>query len=185
MYDSMGIVEVTSSKAHSGTQSIHVKKGNDGQAFLQIEGAPVFPWAGGAIYVRAYFQVAGWPSNHVSWMEVGATTNEADEFRFGAHEGVLQINHWPGDQDQIAAGQALTANEWHCYEYLYDPTAKKIRVWVEGAEIAGLAADGGVARGTITGAWPPIAALRFGAEIASDEIWFDDIAVSTSPIGCL
>lgn len=184
-YDSMGIVAVVGDKAHSGSQSVHVKKGNDGQAFLQLTDAAVFPFAGSKIHVRAFINVPEWPTNHVSWMEVGTPVNEEHELRVGAHQGVLQVNHWPGDQDQIAEGIAFAANEWHCIEYSYDTATSTIEVWLDDTKIDALTAAGTFARGgTPPGGFPPIEAVRFGAEIAATEAWFDDIAVGSGPIGC-
>src|SRR5690606_5946111 len=42
-YDSAGVVSVVDdTSAHSGSKSVYVKKGNDGQAFLQLTDASVF-----------------------------------------------------------------------------------------------------------------------------------------------
>jgi hypothetical protein len=185
-YDSGGIVSVVGDKAHGGTKSVYVKKSNNGQSFLQLTHASVFPFAGTKIYVRAYINVPEWPTNHVSWMEVGSATNEVDEMRIGAHQGVMQVNHWPGDQDQIAEGITFAANEWHCIEYAYDAATAGLEVWLDDTKIDALTVVGGVfARPGAPGVpAPPINAVRFGTEIAATEAWFDDIAVGTGPIGC-
>lgn len=184
-YDSAGIVAVVSDKAHSGSNSVYVKKGNDGQAFLQLTDAAVFPFAGSKIHVRAFINVPEWPANHVSWIEIGTPVNEEHELRVGAHQGVLQVNHWPGDQDQIAEGISFAVNEWHCIELSYDTSTSTIEVWLDDTKIDALTAAGTFARGgTPEGGFPPIEALRFGAEIQATEAWYDDIAVGTGPIGC-
>lgn len=183
-YDSQGIVAVQSGTGHSGSKFVHVKKGNDGQAFLQLIDPAIFPFQGPKVYVRAYMRVSEWPSNHVSWMEVGSATNEASEMRFGAHQGVLQVNHWPGDQDQIAEGVTFNVNEWTCIEFSYEPGAKTLMVWVNEEAVPALTVEGTFARGGAFDPAPPISAIRFGTEIAATEADFDDIAVSLLPIGC-
>jgi hypothetical protein len=184
-YDSQGIVEVQSGAgAHSGSNFVYVKKGNDGQAFLQLADPSVFPFAGTTIYVRAYIKVTTWPDNHASWMEVGTVKNEDAEMRFGAHQGVLQVNHWPGDQDQIAEGIKFNAGEWACIEYSYEPGTKTMKVWLNDAPVEALTVVGSFARGGAFDPAPPIEAVRFGAEINTTEAYFDDIAVSDGPIGC-
>ena len=185
-YDSGGIVEVVNNvTTHSGKQAVHVKKGNNGQGFLQLEGAPVFPFSGDKLYVRAYLMVPEWPQNHVSWMELGSAENEKSEVRIGAHQGVMQVNHWPGDEDQIADSVVFKANEWTCVEYSYELSTKSLQVWLEDELIDSLTVEGGIfARPGTEVAAVPIEAVRFGAEIAATEIWFDDIQIATSPIGC-
>lgn len=184
-YDSGGKVEVTTSvAAHSGSKSVYVKKGNNGTGYLQMEGAPVFPFTAAKIHVRAYIRLSEWPESHAAWMEVGAVTNEENELRWGANEGVLQVNHWPGDQDQIADGVSLSVGEWHCIEYSYEPSTLTMEVYLEGAKVEALTVVGSFVRG---GAFTtvPIDAVRFGAEINTTEAWFDDIAISDAFIGCL
>lgn len=183
-YDSQGIVAVQSGTGHSGSKFVYVKKGNDGQAFLQLIAPSVFPFSGTKIHVRAFMKVSEWPSNHASWMEVGATKNEESEMRFGAHQGVLQVNHWPGDQDQIAEGVTFNVNEWACIEYSYEPGTKTLMVWLNDEPVPALTVDGSFDRGGAFDPAPPIQAVRFGAEIAATEAYFDDIAVSAGPIGC-
>lgn len=183
-YDSMGIVRVDSSKAHSGSNSIYVKKGNDGQAFLQMDAAGIFPVSSGPIHVRAWLLTPEWPSNHVSWMEVGAVKNEENEIRVGAHLGVLQVNQYPPDSDKRADGVTFAANEWHCIEYAYDAADGSFHVWLDDAPVDDLTVVAGDFNGTVLTPWPPIAAVRFGAEINTTEAWFDDIAISNAPIGC-
>lgn len=179
-----GIVEVQSGTGHSGTKFVYVKKSNEGQSFLQLIDPAVFPFSGSKVHVRAFIKVSEWPTNHVSWMEVGSTTNEQSEMRFGAHQGVLQVNHYPGDQDQIADGVTFNVNEWACIEYSYEPGTKTMMVWLNDEPIPALTVDGSFDRGGAFDPAPPIAAIRFGTEIAATEAYFDDIAVSTAPIGC-
>jgi hypothetical protein len=183
-YDSQGVVAVQNGAGHSGSKFIYVKKGNDGQAFLQLIAPSVFPFSGSKIHVRAFMKVSEWPSNHVSWIEIGSKTNEQSEMRFGAHQGVLQVNHWPGDQDQIAEGVTFPVDQWACIELSYEPGAKKLMVWLNGEAVPALTVDGTFARGGAFDPAPPVEAIRFGTEIAATEAYFDDIVIATSPIGC-
>ncbi len=183
-YDSMGVVEVVEGEAHSGNRAIRVVKGNDGQAFLQLADASVFPFSGSVLFVRAFIKLATWPENHASWIEVGAATNEMSEIRLGAHQGVLQVNHWPGDQDQIAPDVTMSTDTWHCLEMSYDPGQKAVQVWLDDVEVPALSVMGSFERGGTFDPAPPLDAVRFGAEIAGTEAWFDDIAVGTEHIGC-
>jgi hypothetical protein len=184
-YDSGGIVQVTSGKAHSGMNYVRVKKGNDGQAFLQMEGAPVFPVASGPLYVRAWVNVPEWPpAAHVSWMEIGAKMNEQSEVRFGTNLGVLQTNQYPPDSDQRADGVVFAANEWHCLEYMYEQSSGSVKVWLDDKAVDALTITGGSFGGKVSMPFPPMNAIRFGAEINATEALFDDIAIGKTHLGC-
>src|SRR5690606_36766552 len=82
--DASSVVEVVANKAHSAPHSVYVKKGGWNTTFLQLVDSSVFPFASDKIHVRAYINLPEWPSSgHTSWMEVGSTTNDADEMRVG------------------------------------------------------------------------------------------------------
>jgi hypothetical protein len=182
----MGVVAVVNDKAYSGSNSVYVKKGNNGQAFLQLTDSSVFPFAGTKIYVRTYILIPEWVSGHTSWLEVGATVNETDEMRIGANGGELEVNHWPGDEETRAPGVTMTAETWHCLEYAYDSATAGLEVWLDDTKIDALSVvngEFGNSPGNNVSA-PPLQTIRFGAEIAATEAWFDDVAVSTEPIGC-
>ena len=80
---------------------------------------------------------------------------------------------------------SFEALQWTCVEYSYELSTKNLQVWLDGELVEALSVEGGVfARpGTEVDA-VPFEAARFGAEIAATEIWFDDIKIDTSPIGC-
>src|SRR5690606_12241344 len=121
-------------------------------------------------------------------IEVGAATNETSEIRLGAHQGVLQVNHYSGkgEQDQIAPDVAMSVDTWHCLEMSYEPGQKAVQVWLDNEPVPALTVMGSFERGDNDGfdPAPPLEAVRFGAEIAATEAWFDDIAVGTEPVGC-
>jgi hypothetical protein len=186
-YDSGGIVAVLddAAGAHSGSKYVHVLKGTDGQGFLQLIDPAVFPFSASKIFVRTWMKVPSWPDNHASWIEIGSSVNEQSEMRIGAHQSALQVNHWPGDQDQIAPSATMSENTWHCIEFSYEPSTKTLEVWLDDVAVPDLTVMGSFERGGAFDPAPPIEAIRFGAEIsAATEAWYDDVVVDTSPIGC-
>lgn len=185
-WDTAGVASVVGDKSHSAPNSAYVKKGSANQGWLQLKDASVFPFSGDKLHVRAYINVPEWPSGHTSWMEIGATVNEQNEMRVGSNSSMLEVNHYPGDEETVAPGITLTPNLWHCLEYAYDKAANNLEVWLDGTKIEALNVVGGEfgnAPGSSV-APVPIEAVRFGAEIAATEAWFDDIVVGTSLIGC-
>jgi hypothetical protein len=187
-WDATASVTVVTNKARSAPNSVYVKKGGMDSTFLTLVDPAVFPFSGNKIHVRAYINLPVWPaSGHATWMEVGSAVHNESEMRIGAHQGVLEVNHWPGDEETIAPGVTLTPDTWHCLEYAYDKAAVSLEVWLDGTKVEALTVTNGIFGNSAQSVSPPpIDELRFGAEInGANEAWFDDIAVGTEYIGCL
>lgn len=191
-YDSGGVVSVVDDVAHSGSQSVYVKRGSNGATHLQVS-APVFPFAGSTLYVRTWLRIPEWPSNHVSWIELGSAANDENELRIGAHLGAMQVNWYrpSGEPDQRDPDFTLEPMTWHCIEFMLDVDSPLLKVWINGENAPNLTVtDWALGGENGSGTMPipewsvPLEALRFGAEIAAPEVWFDDIVVATEPIGC-
>ena len=165
----------------------------------QVSGAPVFPLPKGLLYARAYVKEptalgtgSGQLSGHVIWIEV-IVANDVTESRWGANIGQIDVNHWPGDQEQRAPNAAFPANAWNCVEIMYDSTHQLVKVWMNSTEITDLDVTNWVAPMQANGNnttpltnWSPdYEAIRFGWELGGASIWYDDVVLSYSPIGCV
>ncbi len=93
--------------------------------------------------------------------------------------------------DFTGAGFQFAADTWYCLEaYFGGGAASEFRVWVDGSEIADMhvtdfqGSQGGEARTS----WAPsytvlkIGAQDYDANLGS--IWYDDIVIATSRVGC-
>jgi hypothetical protein len=77
----------------------------------------------------------------------------------------------------------LSADQWYCVEGYFNGTGHEFQLWIDGAEIPGLH----VTEATMCAAWSPTYThIKFGAGANSEigAIWYDDVAVSTTRIGC-
>ncbi len=186
---SNGTITIDDSTAHSGAQSVHVH--HEGfSTFMAAEG--VFPTPDNSFFGRVWFRLdAGLPQGHVTWIEAGVQANDVDEARIGANLGQMDVNHWPGDEEQ-RADVAVQAQTWHCLEFEFNGAAHEIRVWFEGQEVPGLhvtdwttppGGDGNNQNPLIDWA-PEFESVRFGWELGGGDIWFDDIALATARLGC-
>jgi len=126
------------------------------------------------------------------------------ELRFGSQDMVL---HWNTDTDQAnipdvsPQGDAVSfkpaALTWYCIELTVNSTNGHLNVSVDGADVPGLAEDG-VGTANIDQAWVAstqslsrytafadfnVGWQSYGAGAMT--IWFDDVALSAAPIGCL
>jgi hypothetical protein len=177
------------------------------------QGTFVVPTAGlpvndNRVYVRAYTSFAQPTSamgGHVSFI-VGATQpSNGVEVRFGAsanfgnQQMMLDVNFLgagpeytqfsngdiTGGAPSNTPGVALEADTWYCLETLFDGSAHELRMWIDGEEVTGLhVTDWGAGLDT----WSPeYAYIKIGGQNYSGtlgQVWYDDVAISTEPIGC-
>jgi hypothetical protein len=181
---------------HASSKSLHVNPNNAFHTMAMVKGAPVFPLTGGVLYGRAYVRISGaMPSNHTIWIEAGSVMNDVAETRIGANIGAMDINRWPGDTEQRAPSAKLTAGQWQCLEWMFDQQNSVASVWLDSNEITDLHVTNWVAPMQQNGNnstpilnWAPdYEAIRFGWELngSGGEIWFDDVALGYTRIGCL
>ncbi|HVV51856.1 MAG TPA: hypothetical protein VHO06_19465, partial [Polyangia bacterium] len=178
--------------AASGTKSVHVQDADgDYDTLLALHDAAVLPSTTGRLYVRFYIRLAApMTAGHNSFVlgDLYASPGDAGSLRFsednqmlaesigGDARGAMSNNNFYND-GKIGAG--FTAGQWACVELLLDHAAPEIDVWLNGAEIPDLKST----------AWAIDAYdyLRFGFEKYAgpgSELWYDDIAIGTQPIGC-
>ena len=188
----MGTVSIdATTPAHSGGKSVHVSSAGGYQTFFVLAGAPVFP-AQGPLYVRLYIRLgATMSSGHNTYYKAGAAgaPSSDHETRIGVMNGMLMINQPAGDRgflsnqnyysDGNKPGVVFAPMTWTCVEALFDPGHSTIDVWVDEKEVPDLHRTD----------WQqdPLGALHFGFEKYAGpdaDIWYDDIAVGSAPIGC-
>jgi hypothetical protein len=189
----MGTVVVDgTTPAHSGSKSVHVNSAGGYQTFFALSGAPVFPPAGGLLYLRLYIRLgAAMTSGHNTYYKAGAAgmNSSEHETRVGVMNAMLMINQPAGDRgflsnqnyytDGMKPGVVFAPTTWTCVEALFDPPHSTFDIWVEGKEVPDLHRTD----------WQqdPLGSFHFGFEKYAGpdaDIWYDDIAVSASPIGC-
>ncbi|MFF0248181.1 hypothetical protein ACWEU6_16835 [Streptosporangium sandarakinum] len=121
------------------------------------------------------------------------------DLRVGGQNGALQWNRESDDAtlpEQSPAGVALSTplpvGRWVCLRYEIDTTRQSIRTLVDDQEVAGLRVDG-VPTQDVDSQWlrrttaPRPTTLRLGWESYGgdqDTIWYDDVALSSSPLSC-
>ncbi len=140
------------------------------------------------------------PAAHVTFLAMNDAADGNRDLRMGGQNSVLQWNRESDDAtlpEQSPAGVALSValptGQWTCVEFTVDGASGTMRTWVNGTEVAGLREDG-VPTQNIDSQWlnragwrPSLTDLRLGWEsygVGSDTLWFDDVAVGASRIGC-
>ena len=161
------------------------------QTFFVLSGAPAFPASDGKVYVRTFLRLRDALSEgHNTFFESGPSGNTDPPFetRIGVMFSMLMINQPDADRGFLSnedyyvdnmLGAVFPAETWACIEAYFDPSASEVDVWLDGVEVSDLHRTD----------WQQdaIDELRFGYEKYAGpetQIWYDDIAVSSSRIGC-
>jgi hypothetical protein len=187
-----GTVQVDgTTPAHSGTKSVHVASLGNYQTFLALRGAPVFPAPKPALYARVFMRLgAPMTAGHNTYFKAGAADviSSNDETRVGVMESMLMINQPDGDRGFLSnqnywtdmkPGVVFPEQTWVCVEGFFDPPNSTVDFWVNGVEVPDLHRTD----------WKqdPLGAFHFGFEKYAGpdvDIWYDDVAIGTQPIGC-
>ena len=190
---------VDETRAHSGKKSIHV---HGGSSPAQI--GKTLPTGLTRLYMRAFVFMTRplgmhdqTTSNHESLFVLRKNPSGADnEVRFGEIKGALGTNEVPTDDisppsAQWGKGQVIPANDWVCVEvaFLGDLPQHQLLAYANGTLVHSVTApdqwEHKVAGATfLTGKF--VQAV-FGWQSFSNvetDVWIDDVALSTAPIGC-
>ena len=185
-----GKFDLDSTQKHGGSKSLHLKHSGF-SSLLAFEGKNVFPAPNNTFYARLWLRVTGpLPQGHVVWFEAGEVSNDTHEVRVGMNIGKFQSNlYYQGEVDIRDPQAKIMAATWQCVQVKYGPDV--LDVSLDGVHssistttwVAANQADGSTT--TPKTNWAPnYAAFRIGWELGDGEIWFDDVALSHSPIPC-
>jgi hypothetical protein len=196
-----GTASVDSTVAHTGSKSIRINGGAGYCNHVFIADTADMPAAGPNVFVRFWvMHSTPLPTGHVTFLAMTDAADGNTSLRLGGQNGALMWNRQSDDAtlpDQSPAGVAqsttLPVNTWECIEFEVDSTSGHISTWVNGTSVPGLTEDG-VPTPNIDDQWlaqpnwrPHLTDLRLGWESyasETDTFWFDDVALSSGPIGC-
>ncbi|RKR87560.1 cellulose binding domain-containing protein [Micromonospora pisi] len=196
-----GTASVDSTTAHQGTRSVRINgsTGYCNHVFVRAnhDFTGLGPVRFGRLWVR---HTTALPTQHVTFLAMRDAGDGNRDLRVGGQNGALQWNRASDDAtlpEQSPAGVALSlalpTDRWTCLEWVVDGAQGRLQTWVDGAAVAGLTVDGTPTH-DIDGQWlnranwrPNLTDLRLGWESygeGADTLWFDDVAIGTSRIGC-
>lgn len=203
--DSVPAPVIDTTKAKNGSSSLKVT-GTSQQAFV------AFPVPAQAFYTRAYmnFEQNTLDMSGHGWFVVAAdnvTSGGESQIRFGSstnhgHAEVDMNFYAPtcggGEKTQFSDGASdggagwngettdrvnFTAGQWYCVEVYFNGPGNEAQVWVDRSALPGLH----VTEASMCAGWAPnFTHIKFGAGANGNigSIWYDDVAVSTTRIGC-
>ena len=179
--------------ALSGSKSVHVQPASsDYDTFLALHDTAVLPVSGGKLYLRFFIRLAQpMTAGHNTFVraDLFAAQGNGNNLLFsednqmimesigGDGQSAMSNNSYYSDGNMI--GAHFNQGQWACVEILLDHNTPAIDVWVNSVEVPDLHST----------AWKIDAYdyLRFGFEKyagPASDLWYDDIAFGTQPIGC-
>jgi hypothetical protein len=195
------IVQDTTRGANGTSSSIRVDGNGGFHTMLQFT-LPDSVRAANQFYGRVHLRVDQMPGNgHFVWVEAGTAVgdnlqgNDVNEMRIGYNIGLLQVNHYGGpnggDQDIRDRNRQLTPGTWHCLQFFMNGNPEALQVWLDDEETAlsttnfTAQREGAEGNGTALVDWmPPFEAVRFGWELGSATIWYDEVALGDTLPAC-
>jgi hypothetical protein len=198
-----GTASITTAQAHTGAKSLAISGGSTYCDHVFAADTTDMAAAAPTWYVRFWMRHSTpLPTNHTTFLAMNDSAAGNTDLRLGAQNGALVWNRQSDDAtlpDQSPAGVAqsvvVPTGAWECVEFSVSRTTGQINTWYNGTLIPGLTENGTVTQNVNdqwiagTGAnWRPnLTDLKLGWENYSngtDSLWFDDVVLSTSRIGC-
>jgi len=193
-------IEVDNSQAHSGSKSVRVSGPGGYCNHVFIEPMTSVDALGARIFGRFYVRFEDALNyEHVTFLTL-KDQNQNKDIRMGGQSQILMWNRETDDATLpelsptgISMSLQPAPSTWICIEFSIDEAAGELETWVDGQLVPGLVIDATATQDVDAqwhrmGAWRPnLVNVRFGWESYGSRraaLWFDDIALGTSRIGC-
>lgn len=195
-----GTAAVDTEVAHSGTRSLRLdgRAGYCNHAF--VASTADLSSVGPVLHVRMWVRhTTALPAAHVTFVSMPDSSQDGRALRIGGQNAALQWNRESDDatlpaQSPVGVGlsRPLPTDSWQCLRFSVDTSAPGLDTWLNDEQVPGLHADE-VPTQDIDAQWlsrttaPRPTALRLGWEsygTGDDTLWFDDVVVGSSPVGC-
>ncbi len=178
-----GSPEIVADKAARGTHSLHMHI-TPSALGSRLRTTGIFPITNNTVYVRAfmYYSGAQLASNRHTTLSEGI--NSRQRYQLGIYQQRLHTNYNGPEADAgpVSRSPFPGKDRWLCIEWMFDGSAtSQVRVWVDGTEDTSLHLTGRTMGPFSTLA---VGAQQYGVDGATYDIWMDEVAVSTSRIGC-
>ena len=184
--------------AHSGKNAVHIHGGQNPAMLTRP-----LPTGTNKLYMRAFFfmtrQLGMGPqsANHETLLGIRKAKGTAnDEVRFGEIKGVIGTNEVPSDNiapkmAEWYKGPVVKANTWACIEvaFLADQPQHALYAWADGTLVHSITAPDQWQNGSMPMNWMDGKFVEFilgwqSFSGATNDVWVDDLVLSTGPIGC-
>jgi hypothetical protein len=182
-YDAANTVTIQSTKSAHGGFAAHAHLTNSGGGFAYLKTKTPFPTLASELWGRAYFfHTIDATVAHNALIK--AESNGAQTLEVGQSQGKVQLTFYPPSGEAPAGYQtAIPAGKWVCLEWHMSKTLPQIELYADGTSIAQLKYMG-------ASSVPSLSDIELGFEThsansATDDVYFDDVALDAKRVGCL
>jgi hypothetical protein len=198
-----GELAIDDSQRHSGARSVKVTGQGGYSNHIFLTNTTAIAKLGPIVWARFWMRLSdALGEGHTTFLAMTDAADGGKHVRMGGQSKIVMWNRESDDATLpalsptgIAASRALPAGQWLCVEFAIDATTApaSMRTWVDGAELAGLRVDATPTpdvdeQWLRKPAWRPSPAdLSLGWESYAGQamtLWFDDVALDRSRIGC-
>lgn len=178
-----GLLELSTTHAHSGAQSLHAHVPPKAGADAHVTETKTFPQSASNLYARAWFYFE--PSAPIAHVSYFSAKGPNATYTFASQSGTLMsLAYFSSTETANHSATGVPIGHWACMEWNFDAGAGTADYWLDGTPLQDLH----------EGSWGKDAfqSHDFGISLfgtdtgpAAYDVWLDDIAVATSRIGCL
>jgi len=185
-------VGLATDEFHSGTMALKSNSASSGQARIQKSLSTLGATASkhwGRIFYKVQTPAAKNASGvlHVTWVGLnGATTEnrvvDIVEASNGTHQWLFNN---PNDKGSLGSAYSWSFDTaWHCAEWFVDVTAKSYKFFTDGAEVPSIEFTGKADSQMSDYTAVIVGATFYQMPNAAFVMWFDDLAIDDTQIGC-
>ncbi len=203
-------ITIDGSQHHGGTKAAKVVGGDSCGPFM-VNTSAFATLSGGEVYGRYWMHLSdtAMTFDHATFMALGLLRDGGVGLSVGAQDSYIQLASegaggatntfmWQTDDGNVlpeknsmgaAESTYVAATGFTCVEFHTSLSGKAIEVWVNGATVAGLTSPPVPPAGTQWTPPSPLAPTSFGLGwvlFSGEQLtaWYDDVALSTTRIGC-
>ncbi|MGA7122518.1 MAG: hypothetical protein WBY94_20625 [Polyangiaceae bacterium] len=203
-------ITIDGSQHHGDTKSAKVVGGDSCGPFM-VNTSAFAALAGGEVYGRYWMHLSdtAMTFDHAAFMALGLLRDGGAGLSVGAQDSYIQLASegaggatntfmWQTDDGNVlpeknsmgaAESTYVAATGFTCIEFHTSSSGKAIEVWVNGTTVAGLTSPPVPSAGTQWTPPSPLAPTSFGLGwvlFSGEQLtaWYDDVALSTTRIGC-
>jgi hypothetical protein len=180
-----GTVTVDTTHAHSGTYALHVHSNSDSGAVATVTETKTFPAGAGHFFGRAMIWMADpSPMVHAIYISANDQAQDTSYTLASQYQTVLAGAYFNNAEAGDHSAAALPTGAWACYEWEFDGTDGTANYWLNSAELTDVEETGW---GKTKFASLDVGISIYGsnpADPSAFDLWYDDIVIATSRVGC-
>lgn len=202
--ENSGTVAVSTTRAHSGKQSLKLTTtANQYQrAMITTAGAPLFPLAGNILYGRMYAWLENAAGHDVHWNMISASgpvpnkTNVSASYNYGGQLDTLLANYDTKGASTDCWKHSKTAmpiGKWVCFAWKLAGPTNELQLFTDSGELADMHVTNkgeGCLANDLGGVWsaPAFANASVGWESVQNDpghtMYIDDVIFDDKPLTC-